>query len=128
MTKPAHDATHESIADLIPKWYEGGTQEQMLDEALAQIRTLEARLHKYEGGKDCSLCGVSQETAKHCPDSVDCPMRASVPSAIPKPTDRDAIIEECADLADQKLDHYSGTECTYRGDVADAIRGLKGKV
>jgi len=31
-----------SIADLIPQWYEGGTLEQMLDEAFAQIRILEA--------------------------------------------------------------------------------------
>ena len=31
----------ESIADLIPRWYEGGTTEQMLEEALAQIRLLE---------------------------------------------------------------------------------------
>ena len=38
---------------------------------------------------------------------------------------RENAIEECADLADQKLDHYSGTECTYRGDVAEAIRQLK---
>lgn len=34
----------DSIADMIPKWFEGGTTEQMLDEALAQIRLLEARL------------------------------------------------------------------------------------
>lgn len=33
-----------SIADLIPQWYEGGTCEQMLEEALAQIRLLEAPL------------------------------------------------------------------------------------
>src|SRR5579859_5490405 len=50
--------------------------------------------------------------------------RASAVSEIAS-LDRDAIIEECADLADQKLDVYSGTECTYRCDVADAIRGLK---
>lgn len=30
-----------SIADMIPEWYEGGTTEQMLDEALSQIRILE---------------------------------------------------------------------------------------
>jgi hypothetical protein len=29
----------------------------------------------YRTDPGCSLCGVSQETAKHCPDSVDCPMR-----------------------------------------------------
>lgn len=33
----------KSIADLIPIWYEGGTMEQMLDEAYAQIRLLENR-------------------------------------------------------------------------------------
>lgn len=38
---------------------------------------------------------------------------------------RENAIEECADLADQNLDHYSGTECTYRGDVAEKIRALK---
>lgn len=33
-----------SIADQIPQWYEGGTKEQMLDEAFAQIRMLESRI------------------------------------------------------------------------------------
>jgi hypothetical protein len=37
-----------SIADLIPQWYEGGTPEQMLDEAFAQIRTLEAGRSDFE--------------------------------------------------------------------------------
>ena len=32
----------ESIADLIPRWYEGGMVEQQLEEALGQIRRLEA--------------------------------------------------------------------------------------
>ncbi len=36
-------------------------------------------------------------------------------------------IEECASVADQKLDHYEGADYVYRGDVADAIRTLKGK-
>lgn len=40
---------------------------------------------------------------------------------------RNAALEEAADLADQKLDVYSGTDCTYRGDVAEAIRELKDK-
>jgi hypothetical protein len=35
-------ASSESIADLIPQWYEGGTCQQMLDEAFAQIRLLES--------------------------------------------------------------------------------------
>jgi hypothetical protein len=34
----------DSVADLIPQWYEGGTQEQKLDEAYAQIRRLESKL------------------------------------------------------------------------------------
>lgn len=37
---------------------------------------------------------------------------------------RRAVIEECADIADQKLDHFSGTECIYICDVAEAIRDL----
>lgn len=42
-TPPRRSATTgKSIADMIPQWFEGGTQEQMLDEAFAQIRTLEA--------------------------------------------------------------------------------------
>lgn len=38
---------------------------------------------------------------------------------------REAIIEECADLCDQHLDVLTSTECTYRCDVAQAIRALK---
>lgn len=34
--------TTRSIADQIPEWFEGGTVEQMRDEAFAQIRKLEA--------------------------------------------------------------------------------------
>lgn len=45
------DPTHslpqqESIADLIPMWFEGCTPEQMLDEAFAQIRLLEGELNR----------------------------------------------------------------------------------
>lgn len=40
-TRP-ESAAAESLADQIPKWYEGGMTEQMLDEAFAQIRILEA--------------------------------------------------------------------------------------
>lgn len=46
-------------------------------------------------------------------------------SARPEVEFRNAVLEEAADLADQNLDHYSGTECTYRGDVAEKIRELK---
>lgn len=34
-------------------------------------------------------------------------------------------LEKAADLCDQHLDQFSGTECTYRCDVAQAIRTLK---
>lgn len=37
-------ALGQSIADLISQWFEGGTSEQMRDEALAQIRILEQKL------------------------------------------------------------------------------------
>lgn len=40
---------------------------------------------------------------------------------------RDDVLEEAADLCDQKLDQFSGTECTYRCDVAQAIRERKGR-
>jgi hypothetical protein len=33
-----------SLADEIPEWFEGGTCQQMLDEAFAQIRRLETML------------------------------------------------------------------------------------
>lgn len=53
-----------SIADMIPEWFEGGTDAQMLDEALAQIRLLEpACEHLWtvasnsEPGR-CQKCGV----------------------------------------------------------------------
>lgn len=44
----------ESIADLIPQWYEGVTHEQMLDEAFAQIRLLEAAVPASPGWVACS--------------------------------------------------------------------------
>ena len=53
----------ESLADLIPKWYEGGTTEQMLDEAFAQIRTLESNL----GGKQAVIDRLMLE---YCPDEM----------------------------------------------------------
>ena len=34
----------QSIADMLSRWYEGGTREQMCDEAFAQIRKLEREL------------------------------------------------------------------------------------
>ena len=38
---------------------------------------------------------------------------------------RDKALEEAAELCDQNLDEYSGTYCTYRRDMAEAIRARK---
>ena len=37
---------------------------------------------------------------------------------------RNKALEEAAELCDQNLDEYSGTYCTYRRDMAEAIRAL----
>ena len=49
ITKDYFPDTRQSISELIPKWYEGGTVEQMLGEAFAQILTLETALRSRSG-------------------------------------------------------------------------------
>lgn len=55
-----------SIADLIPEWYDGGTKEQMLDEAFAHIRRLEsaAAVSERGGGEAVALILAEVERAR----------------------------------------------------------------
>ena len=48
-------------------------------------------------------------------------------SSVSETNARDAALEEAADLCDRNLDVYSGTDCTYRGDLAEKIRAMKGR-
>lgn len=50
-----HCEQTESIADMIPKWFEGWTTEQMLDEALAQIRTIERQRDEFRASLATAL-------------------------------------------------------------------------
>lgn len=54
-------AAAQSIADMIPKWFEGESVEQMLDEAFAQIRLLEARLAPSSTARSAVLREVRDE-------------------------------------------------------------------
>lgn len=67
---PRCENEYQSLATLIPKWYEGGSDKDMLNEAFNQIRGLEQKLRETQYSHDKEFALRTAQAAAVVPSEV----------------------------------------------------------